>query len=98
MAALHERQIAHRDIKPGNLVMFDNLCHVVDFGLVHYPEKTALTGYKEHIGPLWTMAPEVRRNGRNADPFPADVFSLAKTLWINKLEPPVLPRRWRHGS
>jgi serine/threonine protein kinase len=82
MAALHERQIAHRDIKPGNLVMFDRRCHVVDFGLVHYPEKTALTGYKEHIGPLWTMAPEVRRNGRNADPFPADVFSLAKTLWI----------------
>src|SRR5258708_7122839 len=82
MAALHDRQIAHRDIKPGNLVMFDSGCHVVDFGLVHYPEKTALTGYKEHIGPLWTMAPEVRRNGSNADPFPADVFSLAKTLWI----------------
>jgi serine/threonine-protein kinase len=82
MAALHHRQIAHRDIKPGNLVIFEGRCHVVDFGLVHYPDRTALTGYKEHIGPLWTMAPEVRRNGRSADPFPADVFSLAKTLWI----------------
>ena len=82
MAALHQREIAHRDIKPGNLVMFNGRCHVVDFGLVRYPEKTELTGYKEHIGPLWTMAPEVRRNGSAADPFSADVFSLAKTLWI----------------
>jgi len=82
MAALHERKIAHRDIKPGNLVMFNGRCHIVDFGLVHYPDKTQLTGYKEHIGPLWTMAPEVRRNGSSADPFRADVFSLAKTLWV----------------
>lgn len=60
MAALHQRQIAHRDIKPGNLVTFNGRCHVVDFGLVHNPDKTALTGYKEHIGPLWTMAPATR--------------------------------------
>lgn len=82
MAQLHDLQIAHRDLKPGNLVIFQGHCHVVDFGLVHYPEKAALTAYKEHIGPLWTMAPEVKRNGRAADPFAADVFSLAKTLWI----------------
>lgn len=28
------------------------------------------------------MAPEVRRYGTQADPLPADVYSLAKTLWI----------------
>jgi hypothetical protein len=82
MATLHDRGIAHRDIKPANLLVFDGRCHIVDFGLVNYPAKSTLTGYKEQIGPLWTMAPEVRRNGNKADPLPADVFSLAKSLWI----------------
>ncbi len=82
MADLHDRGVAHRDLKPPNFVRFNNRCHIVDFGLVDYPAKSALTGYKERIGPLWTMAPEVRRNGNKADPMPGDVFSLAKTLWI----------------
>jgi serine/threonine-protein kinase len=82
MATLHESGIAHRDIKPANLLIFKDRCHIVDFGLVNYPHKSALTGYREQIGPLWTMAPEVRRNGTRADSLPADVFSMAKTLWI----------------
>lgn len=82
MAELHERGISHRDIKPANLVSFEERCHVVDFGLVNYPSKSPLTQSREQIGPRWTMAPEVRRNGKKADPKPADVYSLAKTLWI----------------
>lgn len=82
LAALHKRSIFHRDLKPANLVYFENRCHVVDFGLVEYPGKADLTQKGEKLGPLWTMAPEVRRNGASADPGPADVYSLAKSLWI----------------
>ncbi len=82
MTALHKRQIAHRDIKLSNLVLYNKRCHICDFGLVDYPGKADLTGNKEQLGPIWTMAPEVRRSGSTADPFPADVYSLPKTLWI----------------
>ena len=82
LADLHDQKIAHRDIKPGNLLIYQKRCHVADFGLVDYPEKADLTGPKEQLGPRWTMAPEVFRQGRRADPFPADVYALAKTMWI----------------
>jgi len=81
MAQLHAKGIAHRDIKPGNLLFYGRRLHIADFGLVDYPNKPDITGSKEELGPRWTMAPEVRRDGKSADPFPADVYSLAKTLW-----------------
>lgn len=82
MAELHKRGIFHRDIKPANLVYYNDRCCVVDFGLVDYPGKIDLTGKGEQLGPKWTMAPEVRRDGPAADPAPGDVYSLAKSLWI----------------
>lgn len=82
LATLHSRKIAHRDIKPSNLVWYNGRACLCDFGLVDFPGKDDLTAPKEDIGPRWTMAPEVRRLGRDADPFPADVYSLAKSLWI----------------
>lgn len=82
MAQLHAMGIAHRDIKPGNLLFYKDRCHVSDFGLVVYPNKAHLTASREELGPRWTMAPEVRREGKNANPFRADVYSLAKSLWI----------------
>lgn len=82
MAELHRRNIYHRDLKPANLVYYKDRCYVVDFGLVHYPGKEDLTGKGEQLGPKWTMAPEVRRKGVSADAGPADVYSLAKSLWI----------------
>jgi hypothetical protein len=82
LASLHARKIAHRDIKPSNLVWHEGRACLCDFGLVDYPGKDDLTAPEENIGPRWTMAPEVRRLGRDADPLPADVYSLAKSLWI----------------
>lgn len=79
---LHERNISHRDIKPANLLVRDGKFYLADFGLVDHPDKLDLTSTGENIGAKWTMAPEMRRNGHEADGKPADVYSLAKTLWI----------------
>jgi serine/threonine protein kinase len=79
---LHERGISHRDIKPANLLVYDGNFYLGDFGLVDYPEKTDITSTGDAIGAKWTMAPEMRRQGKDADGKPADVYSLAKTLWI----------------
>ncbi|MDB6095560.1 MAG: Serine/threonine protein kinase [Verrucomicrobia bacterium] len=79
---LHAKEIFHRDIKPENLITIDGQTAIGDFGLVDYPAKASYTGVKERLGPKWTMAPEVSRSGTKAQPGPADVFALAKTLWI----------------
>lgn len=82
LSELHHRNISHRDIKPENLLVREGKACLADFGLVDYPNKTELTSSGEAIGAKWTMAPEMRREGSKADGKPADVYSLAKTLWI----------------
>lgn len=76
------KNITHRDIKPENLFWLQDSYYIGDFGLVDYPDKKALTGKREAIGPKWTMAPEMRRNPGKADGKFADIYSIAKTLWI----------------
>lgn len=79
---VHERRIYHRDIKPGNILFFEGRFCLADFGLVDYPNKRDISAFNEEIGPKWTMAPEMRRQSSTADPVKADIYSLAKTLWI----------------
>ena len=79
---LHNRKIAHRDIKPPNLLFYNSNYSLADFGLVDYPEKQDISLKNEEIGAKWTLAPEMRRESSNADGLKADVYSLAKTLWI----------------
>lgn len=82
LVELHKRNISHRDIKPENLLVKDGAFFIGDFGLVDYPDKIEITSAGENVGAKWTMAPEMRRSGDKADGKPADVYSLAKTLWI----------------
>lgn len=82
LSELHKKNITHRDIKPPNLFWFDDRYCIGDFGLVDYPEKKDLTPKGGEVGPKWTMAPEMRRDPDKADGKCADVYSLAKTLWI----------------
>lgn len=82
LVCLHEKDIVHRDIKPSNIYYYNNAWVFGDFGLVNYPEKTDLTVKGESVGPKNTIAPEMKRDAINADGKPADVYSLAKTLWI----------------
>lgn len=77
-----EHGVAHRDIKPGNLYELDGAWLVGDFGLVALPDVEELTRTGRPLGPAHFLAYEMLTDPANADPQPADVFSLAKTLWV----------------
>src|ERR1051325_989131 len=80
--ALAVQDICHRDIKPGNLYQHENQWKIGDFGLAEYPSKEALTLPGRKLGPLHFMPDEMIENADTADGKAADVFSLAKTLWV----------------
>ncbi|ULO04825.1 protein kinase [Paenibacillus sp. 19GGS1-52] len=83
LAELHKHRIVHRDIKPSNIYYYKNKWAFGDFGLVAYPEfDDGLTQINDRIGNYATIAPEMRRVKLAEDARPADVWSLAKTLWM----------------
>jgi serine/threonine protein kinase len=83
LVRLKERNFGHRDIKPDNLFNLSGRWVIGDFGLATFPD--SIEGVTEQEGrPLGSrqfMAPEMSTNAVNVSPFPADVWSLAKTLW-----------------
>jgi serine/threonine protein kinase len=83
LARLHdEHGVAHRDIKPGNLYERDGNWLVGDFGLVSIPDVEELTRSGRPLGPAHYTPYEMLLDPAAADPKPADVYSLAKTLWV----------------
>ncbi len=82
LAALHARDVVHRDIKPGNLLILGEDMYISDFGIARRPEKRDVTKNRKGMGPKSTIDPQVRLRGNGADLKAADVYSLAKTLWI----------------
>lgn len=82
MAEIHEKDIVHRDIKPSNIYWYNDHYCFGDFGLVDYPDKEDLTATRESVGPRNTIAPEMKNDAKNSDGKKADVYSLAKTLWM----------------
>jgi serine/threonine protein kinase len=82
LSALTMEGVFHRDIKPDNLFKLGEKYVVGDFGLVTYPEKEPQTEHGRKLGPTDYMAPEMRADADHAEPGPADVWALGKTLWV----------------
>ena len=79
---LHDKSVSHRDIKPANIYFCDSRLCFGDFGLVDFPDAETLTHSDRALGSTFTIAPEMKRNPKGADGKPADVYSMAKTLWM----------------
>ncbi|MEQ8280927.1 MAG: serine/threonine-protein kinase [Deltaproteobacteria bacterium] len=82
LAAVHAAGLAHRDLKPGNVVVDAELSRatLVDFGLVSHvhDEETRLTFVGARIGTPGFLPPEPR-TGDAGDPA-RDCFALGRTL------------------
>ncbi|WP_371594546.1 protein kinase domain-containing protein [Streptomyces virginiae] len=82
LAELAARDIAHRDIKPDNLLHYQGRPAVADFGIAAWPQRPQLTSATHKMGPLYFLAPEMRFPEPGTPAYPADVWSLAKTLFV----------------
>lgn len=84
----HERQMVHRDIKPGNLMLLrdrtEQVIKILDFGLAkatsENPVDAALTDAGQMLGTPHYMAPEQIVAAAEAD-IRADIYSLGCTLY-----------------
>lgn len=74
--------IAHRDIKPGNLYELGGAWLIGDFGLIAVSDAASLTVDGRQVGPAHYTAYEMILSPATADPHPADIYSLGKTLWV----------------
>jgi len=82
LTSLHAQEIAHRDIKPANILYYNGSYVLSDFGLVFFNKKTSKTPVGAKLGAKWTISPQMERDAVHADKYKADVYSMAKTIWM----------------
>lgn len=93
--------IAHRDLKPDNMFFVRGRTVLGDFGLATGPTAVDLTQDGTKVGPANFNAPETSEwQPGKTDPFAADVYALAKTMWVlatgTETYPPPGPLLIRH--
>jgi hypothetical protein len=81
LANLHAEGLAHRDIKPANFYWHEGRAAVGDFGLVELPDVETLQDGRIP-GAFGFIADEVLADPAGAEGARADVFALAKSLWV----------------
>jgi outer membrane protein assembly factor BamB len=78
LRAVHARGLVHRDLKPTNVLLAADGPRVIDFGIAHRVDGTALTTDGYTFGTPAYMAPE-QADGKPATPA-SDVFALGSVL------------------
>lgn len=82
LSSLHAKDIAHRDVKPSNIFIWRGKWVIGDFGIATMPSVRGLTASGRKLGPMFYIAPEMLNDAVNSSGRAADVYSLAKTLWV----------------
>lgn len=82
LANLADEAIYHLNIKPSNLFRLGGRWVIGDFGLANYPLKDPVTKHGRLLAPVDYIPSELRRDADAAPAGPADVWALAKTLWV----------------
>jgi serine/threonine protein kinase len=59
LVAVHSAGVVHRDVKPGNVMLFQETPVVIDFGIAQGPDATRLTMTGMFMGTPGYLAPEV---------------------------------------
>src|SRR6266516_4359842 len=59
LAALHAREIGHRDVKPQNIFFVSTEWVVGDFGLIQIPDAETITQGSTGPGSVYYIAPEL---------------------------------------
>ena len=92
LKGLNELGCYHRDLKPDNILMFDNVWQIGDLGLVAFRDEDELYDKKnEFIGPKGWLSPEAMNKYLSYDDsmykfdckidHQSDIFQLGKIFW-----------------
>jgi len=81
IAYAHKKKIAHRDLKPGNILIDKNEnVYLIDFGIAKQTGTDATkTGYSA-LTPMFA-APERQTGGKDYNPFVSDIYEMGITLF-----------------